>query len=827
MRNGFLLIFVLASCLYSFGQKTYTINKSESSIEMDGLLSEKQWVDAEVATDFIIRSPVFGGQSKFDSKVKMYTDDDALYIGAELYDPSPDSVSYSLSQRDDPGNADWFEVAIDPYASNVTGFGFGVTSAGVELDALLFSADLDGSWNAVWKSAAAKREFGWSFEMRIPFSALRFPNKDIQEWNINFTRHVRRVREDSDWNPVDPNIFGNLPQAGKLVGVKDIKSPVRLSFTPYVTGYVENSYDDILEQQTWKNRLTGGLDLKYGLNDAFTLDMTVIPDFGQTRSDNQVLNLGPFEVRFNENRSFFIEGTDLFQIGGIFYSRRIGSTPFNQGAAEDGLDYLKGEEVESNPQTAQMINGTKVSGRTKGGLGIGVFNAVEGRSFATIRDSLGGQRKIETNPLTNYNVFVLSQNLKNNSTVSLVNTNVTREAGNRDANVTLAKAELYSADGKYRSISTVSLSSIFENNETEFGHKVDVNIGKVSGIWQYGFAYGEESETYDPNDLGFLYNNNSRTYSAEVSWNQFTPTNNFFRRSASLGWYYEELYKPQLYNYSGFFWHVGGLHKKQMYMRMSGGVSPFGTVNHFESRSFGKIVKYNPSSDIGLILSSDYSKRFALDGSFNYTQMFGVDQNQINLSLSPRIRVSDRMNIILRSGYVFSNNGYGYVSNEDPNHSDEIILGIRDLVNVENSITSEFIFTKRMGIDLALRHYWAQVRYDRFTALEDEGIMRNIDYNAVNDIGESVHNTNYNAFTLDVNYRWVFIPGSELRVVYKNNIFSSKSVLEDNYFETFNTLFDQPQVNSISLKLLMFIDVLYFKRKHKKSSIEINSIEHQ
>ncbi|HIP32678.1 MAG TPA: hypothetical protein EYG86_07955, partial [Crocinitomicaceae bacterium] len=350
MKKMLLLGFVISFSFVGVTQKSYNIKKSNSPLKLDGFLTEPQWKKAEIADEFITKSPVFGETSRFKSNVKMYYDDNAIYIGAELYDPSPDSVSFSLSERDDPGNADWFDVSIDPYGNNVGGFGFAVTSAGVELDALLFVEGLDGSWNAVWKSVATKRDFGWSFEMKIPFSALRFPNTDVQNWNINFARRVRRTREVSHWNPVNPNVFGALPQAGKLVGVKGIKSPVRLSFSPYLTGYIENSYDTKLKKQTWKNRLTGGLDLKYGLNDAFTLDMTVIPDFGQTRSDNQVLNLGPFEVKFNEYRSFFLEGTELFNIGGIFYSRRIGSAPFNQYAAYADVDLTKGEEVISNSQ---------------------------------------------------------------------------------------------------------------------------------------------------------------------------------------------------------------------------------------------------------------------------------------------------------------------------------------------------------------------------------------------------------------------------------------------------------------------------------------------
>ena len=356
--------------------RTYTIDRSVNEIKIDGELTESQWGEAEIATDFIEAYPRPGIPSEYESKVRMYYDDNALYISGEMYDSRPDSVSYTLSQRDDWGNADWFAVMLDPYANNINSFCFSVTAAGVEYDALLYTDDSDVSWNAVWRSAVKKQDYGWSFEMKIPFSAVRFPNKAIQEWNINFVRQVRRNRQKSYWNEVDPTVFGEITQTGKMVGMKDIESPIRLSFTPYVTGYVENSYDYATQQQTWGQRVTGGLDVKYGLNDAFTLDMTLIPDFGQTTSDKQVLNLGPFEVRFDENRPFFLEGTDLFSIGNVFYSRRIGARTFNYGAAQSNVNDSLSEEVTGNPELAALINGTKVSGRTSSGLGIGVFNAI-------------------------------------------------------------------------------------------------------------------------------------------------------------------------------------------------------------------------------------------------------------------------------------------------------------------------------------------------------------------------------------------------------------------------------------------------------------------
>jgi hypothetical protein len=796
--------------------RTYEIRRSDNSIKIDGELTEPQWGEADVATDFTESYPNPGIPSKYESKVRIYYDDNAMYVGGEMIDPRPDSVSFTLSQRDDWGNADWFAILLDPYANNINAFSFGVTSAGVERDALLYTDDADVSWNAVWRSSVKKQEYGWSFEIKIPFSAVRFPNKPVQEWNINLIRSVRRDRSQSYWNEVDPEVFGEITQSGKMVGMHDVKSPIRLSFTPYVTGYVENSYDSGSQQQVWGQRMTGGLDVKYGLNDAFTLDMTLIPDFGQTISDEQVLNLGPFEIRFDENRPFFLEGTDLFSIGNVFYSRRIGARPFNYGNAKSSVNDSLNEEVSYSPGIAPLLNATKVSGRTSSGLGIGVFNSIENRAFATISDPSGNSRRVETHPLTNYNVFVLSQNLKNNGQLSFLNTNVMREGGNRDANVSVGQANLFSKDRKYFLSTEVKVSSIFEDDEPTTGHALSVNLDRVSGVWRYGLGYGEESDTYDPNDLGFLLNNNSRNYNAFVRWNDFTPGKYFLRKWASASVYYEELYKPKLFSYGGIDFDAVGTFKNFLTVGLNGNVNPFGEVNHFESRNFGNEVRFDPNFTIGGFYSSDYSKPFALDVRSRYKQFIGSHQKGVSLVVSPRLRLFERMFLIFRTNWDFITSDYGYVRQLDDNYLDDIILGFRDRVITENSLRMEYIFTNRMGIDVRVRHYWQQVEYYNFVELMKGGEMINSDYNPVGADGTSEHNTSYNAFTVDINYRWVFFPGCELTIFYKNNIFNSQNALIPSYFRNFDTLFEQPQLNSLSLRMLVFIDAIYFKKKNRK-----------
>lgn len=786
-------------------QKTYNITSAKDKIKVDGVLDEESWLDAEIAKDFIVNYPDFGAKPSFDSEFKLTYSDDALYFSGQVFD-TPDSVSYQLSQRDNFGNGDWVSIIIDPYGKNLNAFAFYVTASGVELDALYDGESQDFSWNSVWKSKVIRTETGWQFEMRIPYSAIRFPNKEVQDWNINFKRQVRRKREMSYWNPVDPALYGEITQNGKLKGIKNIKPPLRLSFSPFGITYVESNYNNPEGTKQVQSRTTGGMDLKWGLNDAFTLDMTLIPDFGQTISDNQVLNLGPFEIQFDENRSFFKEGTDLFGIGNVFYSRRIGERPYSG----NGAVFLEaGETILESASKAPLLNGTKISGRTNKGLGVGVFNAIEGRTESILEDSLGNLRSVETNPLTNYNVTVFSQNFSNNGKVSFLNTNVLRDGLARDANVSVLNSQFFTKNRDYTISSTFKVSDRYQAANHDLGHNASVYIGKVQGSWRYGGSYYEESDTYNPNDLGFLFANNSRGMNLEGSYNDFKPKGRFLRKWTNVNINYEELYKPKLYSNLNINWSLAGTFNNFLTAGFNGGFSPFGSVDHFESRNFGIPLNYNAAYRFSGFYSSDYSKKFALDARAGYRFLVNSDQNYYNLSLSPRFQFSPRFFLIFNSSYDYLENDFGYVQNLEG--TDDIIIGTRNRDIVTNTLNSEFVFTKRMGLNVRFRHNWQRVSYQNFNSLNADGSRSATNYSPVDENGGSQHNTSFNAFTVDINYRWVFFPGCEMLIFYKNNIFTSVSGLDKSYFGTFDTLFNQPQINSLSLKVQVFVDALYFK----------------
>lgn len=394
--------------------------RTNLKLTIDGVLDDEAWQDAAVADDFTEFRPVIGKKWHHEIRTETYLlyDDNGIYFGGHCYESTVDSIARELAGRDGFGNNDYIGIIFDTYQDRLNGFEYFVTPLNEQWDAKTSADGEDFSWNAVWESGAKIHENGWDFEMFIPYAAIRFARQDIQDWGLQITRRRRYTEQQNCWNFFNPNINGFLTQEGTWEGLENIKPPFRLQLFPYLSFYENHFPTGTKGQSGWSNQLAGGLDLKMGLNQAFTLDATLIPDFGQVQSDNRVLNLSPFEVRFNEYRSFFTEGTELFNKGDLFYSRRIGGSTLNPGRAYDGLG--ENEEVVSNPSESKLINASKISGRSQKGLGIGFLNAITKASHATIRNNETGlEREVETDPLTNYNILVLDQNLKNNSSVTL------------------------------------------------------------------------------------------------------------------------------------------------------------------------------------------------------------------------------------------------------------------------------------------------------------------------------------------------------------------------------------------------------------------------
>ena len=803
-----ILISLLSINCMSFSQNFQQVlqaTRISSPPKIDGKLDEEAWRNKPIATVFIQKEPNLGQMASQRTKVKLVYDDEAIYIGAHMQDVSADSVLRELGKRDQWGNTDIFGVMFDTFDDDINGFGFFVTAAGVQRDAKFTSGNTDILWNAVWDSEITVTNEGWFAEMKIPYSALRFPEKLKQTWGLNFYRKIRRTRESSYWNKIDPTISGFINQFGILTGLTDIKAPPRLSFTPYVSSYINHYPYNVSGQSNYAQSINGGMDLKYGLNESFTLDMMLIPDFGQVKSDNEVLNLSPFEIYYQENRSFFTEGTELFKRGGIFYSRRIGGIP--EGYYSVSSELNDGETILNNPRDASLYNATKISGRTSNGFGFGFLNAVSKNTYATILKAEGTERKILTEPLTNYNLIVFDKSLKNSSFISIINTNTTRSAGSRDANVTATDFEFYNKANSLSFEGNTAVSQVYEmvdstSKKLSLGFNSNWSINKIGGNTKYGISQYIENDTYDPNDMGFLRSNNEVNYNLYIDHDKYTKFWKFLNLYTSIGANYSQLYSPNVFTNFSLWGNINTTMTNYLSLGTWGGFKPIESYDYYEPRVSGRYFKQPAGYNIGFWFSSDFRKRFALDGNIDLGLYINSDRKRIGFGIKPRFRINNHASMIYGFRYIMKPNNEGFAAFDT---SGNIIFGKRDVNTFTQTISLQYIFTNKLFLDVRLRHYWSTVEYNSYHILEEDGYLGPSEYT-------EERNTSFNAFNVDWILSWEFSPGSSANLVWKNAILDQQDALVSNYYENFRGVVTAPQSNTLSIKILYYLDYLYLKK---------------
>lgn len=827
MRRGFLILGLALITLNSFSadKKEIKITRCEIPPKIDGILDDQIWSCAVKIDDFIQYEPYNGIKPSQRTEVFLSYDNRAIYVGAKLYDTATDSILTELSTRDEihHSNADLFGIMINPFNDGVNMVEFLVSASGVQSDAKHTGGHTDRNWNAVWESRVKIVEDGWIVEMKIPYSALRFPNKLDGGWGLHLVRHIRRYREWDSWTYIDPNQRGMAHQAGVMKGIKDVDPPLRLSLTPYISGYLENNTDG-----DWGSTFNGGLDLKLGLNESFTLDMTLIPDFGQVQSDDQVLNLSPYEVRYNEKRAFFTEGTELFSKGNVFYSRRVGSEPIRSDEVEDQL--RENEIVEYNPSETGLINATKISGRTSGGLGIGIFNAMTSATYATVKDTLIEQtndsillgltsgelqdvdRKILTQGFTNYNMIVLDQNLWNNSYVSLLNTNVWHDSETYTANVTGTEFRLTFLDNLFTLFGRGTYSNRQIDTAGDEGYAYFLQFSKSKGRFQFELSHSLETDEYNPNDLGYLRRNNEMSYNLELEYDINEPFGKFLRWGNSLDFRYSSLYTPREFSRFNISFRSHTVLKNYYSVGMHGNWTPVEQNDFFEPRVDGRVFKQSTSFMYFLWMSTDYRKMLAFD--FRFGQWWGdqdYDQNNYWVSVEPKVRASDKLFLSLDVRWEKAYNQLGFVTYDQVDENNyNIDFGKRDVTTLNQEIEANYKFNNKAALSLRIRHYWRFVEYDDYYRLQEDGYLSNsIGYETYgNDM-----NINYNAFNIDLQYVWRFAPGSELSLVWKNAIYTYDSQVIRDYVDNLDMTLGSPQINSISLKILYYLDYQSVRRR--------------
>jgi hypothetical protein len=797
--------------------KTYQALRVASAPKVDGVLDDEVWKDAQTISDFIQKAPIEGAQVKLRTEVKIVYDNYAVYIGAMLYDDHPDSILHELGFRDDDNlNADKFRVVLDPYNTRQDAFNFEVWASGVQHD-YKFS---DYTFDAVWKSAVKIGSKGWCVEMAIPYSAIRFPKQDIQKWCMQITRDVRRTRE-FDQLCLTPNKENNFMKFfANLTGIEHVDPPLRLSLTPYLSVYADRSpFYFNSSQYTYSNSLAFnyGADIKYGIDERFTIDMTLLPDFGQVQSDAKVKNLSYREINYDENRPFFKEGTELFGKNGLFYSRRIGKTP---SGFYDVPYYLSPtEKILSNPSKVRLLNATKLTGRTDKGLGIGVMNAVTANMYADVEDTVTGEkRSILTEPLTNYNAIVFDQQLKHNSNFYFMNTNVMRDKGYDDANVSSAGYTLFNKKNTLASDGNFALSQSFSEDTSaglntvkdKMGYSYFLGVRKEGGNFQYGIGHEVMNNTYKRSDMGYFAVNNYSSFNYYFIYNQFQPWKFLRSSNMSVSFHHSQSFTThQRTDLSG---SVDCFHQLLSYFAFYYGVyvSPVPVYDYYEPRIPDRYYRRNQSWYTYGGISTDYRKKVALDLGYHLTNFFRDNANHLPSLLgygvkpSLRYRISDKLTIKYGLEYALDPYNDGFA---DFDVNGDIIFGGRRLMTLVNTLNIKYIFKNNMSISLNGRHYWNTGEYLDYFTLGQQGYLFD------NETYAGDRNFNYNAFNIDMVYAWQFAPGSMLTIVYKNAIETETPVIIHRYGDNFSQTINSPQSNNLSVKMLYYFDYQYLKKR--------------
>ena len=535
--------------------------------------------------------------------------------------------------------------------------------------------------------------------------------------------------------------------------------------------------------------------------------MTLIPDFGQVRSDNQVLNLTPFEVKFNENRSFFTEGTELFGKGNLFYSRRVGGTPLHH---YDVGNYLNSDEhIVKNPTETKLINATKFSGRLQSGLGIGFFNAITAAQYATVEDNAGNERKIKTSPLTDYSIIVLNQSLKNNSSISFVNTSVLRSGSDYDANVTAAlfdfndKKNTWNVGGK---IANSNLVGYLPGGKTQSGYSHSIYFGKTSGSFNFSMQQDLINSKFNSNDLGYFTFDNFIDHTLWLGYRWIKPTSWYNNFRFNFNAYYSRRLVPATYKSANFNINVNGQLKNLWYAGALIGFEPQFN-DFFEPRVEGRVFKGWSDYFVDGWFETNSAKKYSAYVELLYIQRSLFNSKRYQISSSHTFRFSNKFSVRHGLSAEPQTNNTGYASIDSAGN---IIFGRRDRNTIENFVELKYNFNSKMGLNARVRHYWSKADYkELFTLMQDGNLKTNIAFN------ENV-NQNVNYFNVDMAYVWQFAPGSFINIVWKNSVADFKDHIEKNYLKNFSNAIKADQNNNLSFKIIYFIDYVNFIQKKRK-----------
>ena len=786
---------------------------------IDGKLDDACWKIGKWVGNFTQWVPNEGAKPSMPTELKIFYDNRNIYVAIRAFDYEPEKIARKAGRRDEV-TGDVVGVTFDSYHDHRTGFEFDVTAAGQKIDLLLTNPmNTDFNWNAVWYAKTGLEDSAWTAEMEIPLSQLRYSSDYVQVWGFHCWRWIDRLQEESDWEPQSSKGPGILYLFGELRGIKGLPKSRRIEIMPYSLGRLNtfqsqagNPFKD--KGRSWLGNF--GVDAKIGLSSNFTVDLTVNPDFGQVESDPSVMNLSAFETFYEEKRPFFLEGKNIFSFDfdgvNLFYSRRIGHAP---GYSHD----LKDGEYINFPENTTILSAVKISGKTAGGLSVGVLQSFTANQQATIYSN-GREGNISVEPLTSYFIGRVQQDYGGGNTVlGGIFTSANRfikspqlDFMNRNAftggmdllhqwndKEFYVNAKLIGSyiNGSPEAMDVLQSSSAryyqrpdagylnFDSSRTSLsGYGGSVNIGKGSGLWRYSTEMNWRSPGLDLNDLGFMQTADIINQVNSVSYFVNQPVSIF--RTYSVGFEQTNNWDFGLdYLSSG-----GGLNIYLEFLnKWAVSASVDYTSQALDTRLLrgGDAIRVPPVWSNSIYVRTDPSEKVFFDLTTNVSN--SGNQSASSYQVQPGIAFfpANSLKISVSTSFTSNINKLQFINSEQVDNKNYYLLG----KVVQNTIGATFRIDYNITNELSVQYYgspFASVgKYSEFKNVTDSRaeqygdrfmilnpVLNGDNYEVPGNnsqIEYTFANPDFNFFQFRSNLvlRWEYLPGSQIYLVWSQD----------------------------------------------------------
>ncbi len=845
--------------------------KINSPIVIDGKLTEQVWQNGRGFENFFQRDPVEGAAASEKTILKLAYDENALYMGVKMFDSSPDSIMARLTRRDEWVDCDNIMLCLDPYNDKRSGYYFALNAAGTQMDGIFYNDSWDdGSWDGVWEGKVYRNAEGWSAEMKIPFSQMRFSQSENMIWGINFRRIIGRKNEYDYLVFIPKTESGFVSHFASLTGFESISSSGQIEILPYVTTraeYLQFEDGDPFNQGS-KYIPGAGADFRMGIGSNLTLNATVNPDFGQVEIDPAVINLSDVETFFDEKRPFFIEGSSTFNFGyggarsywgfnwgspDFFYSRRVGRQPQGSAPDADFVDY---------PAGTHILAAGKLTGKLDDNWNVGTIHSVTKREYTRISNN-GIQSDAEVEPLSYYGVLRIQKEFNegrngiggiSTATFRGFRDDRLRDELNKNAFslgldgwtffdesktwVLAGWAGLSHLNGNKQRITALQQDSrhyfqrpdvshvTVDSNKTSLtGYAGRFHINKQKGNLFVNTAFGFVTPAFDVNDLGFMWRADKLNWHAGAGYEWTDPTK-IYRYTNIGAAIFQNFDFGGTKTWEGIF-HFGFMEFANYYSADWNAAYYTESFNNTRTRG-GPLTLNPPGYQTSIWLSSDSRKdweiglgagTFQTNPSYDWFVEVGFDWRPVpNLlfSINPQFsRVFEYAQYVDTFDDAAATNTYGK----------RYVFGELDQKTLSASVRLNWTFTPQLSLQLYLQPLISSGDYNNFKELESPGTYNFIKYGengstynpetgTADPDGSGpaeeieISNPDFNVRSLRGNavLRWEYLPGSVIYFVWTQTRSDEEEIGDFQFKKSMSRLFSAEPDNIFMIKVTYWLN---------------------